>query len=261
MPGAGISGKSGDVKIGTTQIAEIKTWSFNPKSNNPKYSSNKTGGYKRTVAGIKEASGQMTGVFDPADQFITVIDVGTDVTLKLYLNATLFYSVPSVIDDYKINVDLDTGEYVSWEGTFSANGAWTNPVSSLMMPMTANAQSINPELVKQTAEKMAMNAVSPELAELIRSIVKDAVKETIALQGLAEDGMLGATEGKTAEDIAAAIVSDAVEAKANAGADAEPKRNIKTMTLQEATEARLQNGLDPTTVKPVPLKPDAAPGK
>jgi hypothetical protein len=149
MAGVGFSGKDGDVKIGSTAICEIKGWSFNPKATNPRYASNKTAGYKRTVAGVKEGSGTMSGVYDLTTPHHGVIDIGTDVTLKLYLNAAYFYSVPAVIDDYKINVDLDTGEFVSWEATFSTNGAWTNPVAPMMapqdLPLTkGNVENITP---------------------------------------------------------------------------------------------------------------------
>ncbi len=134
MPGAGYSGKDGTVKIGSTDVAEIRNWKFNPKSNNPKYASNKTSGYKRTVAGVKEASGSMSGAWDHAIDFLAVVDVGTSVTLKLYTDLTHFFSVPAVIDDCSINVDVDSGEIVSWDSNFSANGAWTNPASPMMAP-------------------------------------------------------------------------------------------------------------------------------
>jgi len=140
MAGVGFSGKDGDIKIGATAISEIKAWTFNPKSTNPRYASGATGGYKRTVAGVKEGSGTMTGVYSNASPHIAVIDVGTSVTLKLYLDTTHFFSVPSVIDDYKMNVDIDSGEIVGWEGAFSTDGAWTNPVSPLLFdPSTAGA--------------------------------------------------------------------------------------------------------------------------
>lgn len=134
MAGAGFSGKDGTVKIASTDVAEIRNWKFNPKSNNPKYASNKTSGYKRTVAGVKEGSGSMSGAWDHSIDFLAVVDVGTSVTLKLYTDGTHFFSVPSVIDDCSINVDVDNGEIVSWDSNFSANGAWANPASPMFAP-------------------------------------------------------------------------------------------------------------------------------
>lgn len=134
MAGLGISGKDGDVKISGTAICEIMKWSFNPKCNVPAYASNKTSGYKRRVAGVKDGSGSMEGAWDPATPAITVIDPGTGATLRLYINATQYYDVPAVIESFKLDVDVDTGEIVKWSADFGTNGAWTNPVAGLMLP-------------------------------------------------------------------------------------------------------------------------------
>lgn len=134
MAGAGVSGQFGDVKIGATQVCEVCKWGFTPKANNPSYASNKTAGYKARVAGIKDGSGSIEGKYDPANPIMSTLDVGTLVTLKLYLTATVFYSVPSIIDSLKIDVDLDTGDFVSFTADFSTNGAWTNPVAGFMAP-------------------------------------------------------------------------------------------------------------------------------
>lgn len=134
MAGNGFSGYQGTVKIGATDIAEIRGWKWNPKSHNPKYASNKTSGYKRTVAGVKEGSGSMSGAWDHVNDFFGVIDVGTSATLLLYTNPTHSITVPSVIDDISVNVDVDNGEIVSWDANFSSNGAWTNAVSPMMAP-------------------------------------------------------------------------------------------------------------------------------
>lgn len=175
MAGLGISGKDGDVKIGATSICEIRKWSFNPKSNNPSYASNKTSGYKRRVPGVKDGSGSLEGAWDPASPAVSVIEVGTEVTLLLYINATQNYSVPSVIDSFKLDVDVDEGEIVSWTADFSTNGAWTNPSASITLPegvqapgedgdsswqfqptgeITQEGQPLNAPLVSQSKKKV-----------------------------------------------------------------------------------------------------------
>lgn len=203
MAGAGISGKDGDVKIGTTSICEIRKWSFNPKSNNPSYASNKTAGYKRRVAGVKDGSGSMEGAWDPATPAVAVIDVGTDVTLKLYINATQFYSVPAVIDSFKVDVDVDGGEIISWSSDFATNGAWTNPVAGMTLPAGEVPPPANPNdpaagpsnewqftpnaplqsdgavqegpapVVPEAAIKQIVEAVKADFAELFASVKND----------------------------------------------------------------------------------------
>lgn len=238
MAGNGFSGKDGDVKIGTTSVSEIKGWSFNPKSNNPRYASNKTAGYKRTVAGVKEGSGTISGVFDPTTMFFTVIDVGTNVTLKLYLDTTYFFSVPAVIDDYKLTVDLDNGEIVGFEGTFSANGAWTNPVSSMSMPEDMLSQVVSPAEFDEAKLRRQAAAVAkdvkrdvtldPQVVATINEAVAKAFQNAAALRELADAGLIF----KNKDAPAPTIASLATDAPAD-GADAQPRRTA-SMSPDEA---------------------------
>ncbi len=124
---SGISGKNGYAKIGATNIAEVTGWSFKPSSNNSAWGSSDSSGYKKRVAGTKDGSGSIEGKYDPSTSFIGVIDVGTEVTLLLYINATKYYSVPSIIDSYDLSVDINDGEVVGFSADFSTNGTWTNP--------------------------------------------------------------------------------------------------------------------------------------
>jgi hypothetical protein len=146
MPGNGISGRNGDVLIGSTSVAEIMKWNFNPKSNNPAYASNKTGGYKQRVPGIKDGSGSLDFKLDPVNTIWATMDVGQEMTLNLLIVGTQKYVVPSIVDDLKLSVEIDTGEVVGGTIGFSTNGAWTNPVALVsqpapLMPMGENVSA------------------------------------------------------------------------------------------------------------------------
>ena len=52
---------------------------------------------------------------------------GTSATLKLYLNATIYFTVPAIIDDVSYEVDINDGDVVGGSANFSCNGARTNP--------------------------------------------------------------------------------------------------------------------------------------
>jgi hypothetical protein len=218
MAGAGFSGKDGTVKIASTDVAEIRNWKFNPKSNNPKYASNKTSGYKRTVAGVKEASGSMSGAWDHSIDFLAVVDVGTSVTLKLYTDLTHFFSVPSVIDDCSINVDVDNGEIVSWDSNFSANGAWANPAAPMFAPQgfgVAQGSSGNPEatpeaksspfsaeqlaMISATAAQAAMAAMQAMFSEMNKTnpAQKSEPVDTVASEPGGTDPTADKTDPKT----------------------------------------------------------------
>lgn len=228
MPGQGYSGKDGTVKIGSTDVAEIRNWKFNPKSNNPKYASNKTSGYKRTVAGVKEGSGSMSGAWDHAIDFLSVVDVGTSADLKLYTDTTHFFLVPSVIDDCSINVDVDNGEIVSWDSNFSANGAWTNPAA----PMTAPAGfGIRPQGAGRDDAK-AEEKQSP--------FSKDQLEVIAAAAAQAATAALSAMMGKT-------------NPNASAGANVKPAQNSEPVAAPVMAEPGGAGPGEPNTVA-VPIK-------
>ena len=124
---ATISGKSGKVMIGATALAEITDWTFHASSVNHAYASSSTGGYRKRVAGVKDASGGISFKLDPAAPITNNFDEGSSVTLLLYLDATRFYSVPAVIDSVHLAVDISSGDVLGGTALFSANGAWTKP--------------------------------------------------------------------------------------------------------------------------------------
>ncbi len=119
-----ISGKNGSVKIGDA-VAEITRWSFAKQAVSSRYASNSSGGFKRTLAGAKSGSGQIEFKFD-VDAASPLVE-GASVTLLLYLDATRFYSVPAVLTQVQIDVNIDKGDVVSGAARFETDGAWTEP--------------------------------------------------------------------------------------------------------------------------------------
>ncbi|MHB1033232.1 MAG: hypothetical protein ACYC35_23905 [Pirellulales bacterium] len=122
---ATISGKDGKVTSGASDVADITRWTFTKKSNNPAYASSSTAGFKKRLGGIREGSGSIEGKFQ--NNAAPALAEGDAVTLKLYLDATHFYTVPAVIDAVSVEVDINAGQIVGWSAEFSTNGAWTEP--------------------------------------------------------------------------------------------------------------------------------------
>lgn len=164
MTGNGISGVGGDCIIGSTPVHEIKKWSFKPKSENKDYASNYTGGYKKRVLSVKDATGTLDFVWDPWNPITAVLDVGTAVILKLQTVATQFYLVPAIVDDLSLDVDIETGAVESGTISFSLNGAWTNPVA-LAATTTAAGSLLGPvpHMGRSNPDDLA-TAMSPALA-------------------------------------------------------------------------------------------------
>jgi hypothetical protein len=161
-----ISGKGGDCTVGTgtpVQVAELTKWGFNPKCATSAWASNRSGGYKRRVAGNKDGSGSIEGKWDPAVPITDMLEEGTEVTLNLVITGTQKYLVPAIIEGIKLDVDLDSGDVVGWSADFSTNGSWTKPTATtgLMGPMRTPAapglDSNNPQ-----AQAAPTNQPGPE---------------------------------------------------------------------------------------------------
>jgi hypothetical protein len=120
-----VSGQFGTVQIGSSEFQEILSWNWTRSCSVHQYGSNKTNGYKRTVAGMKSGSGSIRGVYDPTDPPEEHIDTGEDVELKLFTTATKSYTVPATIESLELECDIDDGSPVGWSCNFVTDGAWT----------------------------------------------------------------------------------------------------------------------------------------
>lgn len=124
---AAISGKNGKVLAGAVQLAHITGWSLNPTSNNPDWASSDTSGTKNRVAGITDSSGSFDFKWDSTSEIWDTLTEGTEVTLNLYLSATVFIIVPAIIDGISFEVDINDGDTVSGTADFSQSAAITYP--------------------------------------------------------------------------------------------------------------------------------------
>jgi hypothetical protein len=188
MPtGNGVSGQYGDCRIGASELLETTKWEFAGKSTNAKYNSNKTGGFKRTIPGVKEGSGTLTGVLDPTNpiesQFGASIAGGAVVQLKLYTTAVSYYSMQAVIGEVKTMVDIDTGAIIGWTATFDADGAWTYSGSSEMAapPPDDGADDATPHETETPVPAPASVAATVEqhVATLKPALVKEVAEAVV----------------------------------------------------------------------------------
>lgn len=185
MAANGQSGQYGDARIGASPISEIKGWTFNPKVSTPQYASNKTQGFKRTVAGIRSADGTLKMVWDsqnpPANsgvfgvtQATFNIGVGANIALNLYLpNMTpatgMAIAVPSaIIGSLSYNVDIDSGDIVTVDPAYVVNGGWNEvTASSLLMddgPDGGAALTAPPDVVQAVSQAAAEQPVEQSVS-------------------------------------------------------------------------------------------------
>ena len=124
---ATLSGKDGKVLRGEEAIADVTIWSFRTVAKNRSYASSATGGYKRTLPGVKQAGGRFSFLLSTANPQTDQIAAGDEVTLALVIATDRAFGVPAVIDSVAVEVDIDTGKVVGGVAEFSTAGGWTLP--------------------------------------------------------------------------------------------------------------------------------------
>ena len=123
-----ISGKDGKVNIASSPAADVLEWDMTKSVTTSRFASSASGGVKRTIAGVKSASGSIKFTFDSAAA-ATLLE-GVSASLKLYDNATLFYLVPAILKDFRISIDINDGKYVEVSCNYESDGAYTEPTYS-----------------------------------------------------------------------------------------------------------------------------------
>lgn len=124
-----ITGRDGRVLRDGAAVADIAGWSLLTAARGKSYASSATGGYRRRVAGVREASGKVAGKLggeSPAS-LGGVLTEGDAVVLRLHVSPAHWYEVPAVIDTLRVVVDVERDEIVGWEAEYTADGEWTEP--------------------------------------------------------------------------------------------------------------------------------------
>ncbi len=125
---AAYSGANGKVLAGSTAVANITKWAFDTKASVDKFCSSSNSGSKVGVVGTYDGSGSFDfKLDDTSSQYDTSPGViaGAGLTLKLYLDATLFISVPAIIESCHYEVDINDGPSVVGSANFTTHGAWS----------------------------------------------------------------------------------------------------------------------------------------
>ena len=122
-----LSGQDGKVIADAVEVANITRWKFDTKSNTVAYASSATSGFRQRLPGVRHGSGTILFVLNAASPVQDQLAEGDEVTLRLYVDADSFYSVPAVIETLSLDVDVDSGDPVDGQFKFATAGAWTSP--------------------------------------------------------------------------------------------------------------------------------------
>ena len=128
------SGKYGQVDFGASAYAEANHWTMDRQVDAEQYGAFGGAGWKKGATGNKSATGTVEGKYDFADVLEELVDVGDEVTLKLYLSTTSspiaadnYFTVPAQITKVSYDVDGDSGKVVGFSLDWQSNGPVLDP--------------------------------------------------------------------------------------------------------------------------------------
>ena len=120
------TGSEGTIKIGSTVLGELRSYTLEQTSDTIEDSSmgDTVRSYK---AGLKSSSGSASVFFDEADAGQLLCTVGSSITLNLFpegnASGDKFYAVDAIVTGYNVSASFDG--MVEAEITFQGNGAVT----------------------------------------------------------------------------------------------------------------------------------------
>jgi len=120
---AAFSGRSGKVKVGETNLADVTKWSATHKSNVTTFGSSDSSGWKLAVAGTEEITGDIEAKLQ-SGATSAPISVGSTISLVLE-TGSLKLSGNAMVSEIAYEVDIDTGAPVGFKASFVSSGAWT----------------------------------------------------------------------------------------------------------------------------------------
>lgn len=117
---AKFAGRGGSLRVGTTTVAEIKSWSLEISADNIDVTNFGSAGWKEYVQGLKEWSGSAEANWDMTDTagqkaLQDALLGGTTATLNLHIDSTRRYSGTVLIKSVSVEVAADDIAKVTFE--------------------------------------------------------------------------------------------------------------------------------------------------
>lgn len=127
-----VTGLNGEVLVGGVKIAKITKWDINPTVGETAWGDSDSAGHTNREPGRKDATGNIEGKLDQADDVLQLFVAGDKVTLTLWVTNTAldYFHVPALIQSFSLEVDVDTEAVVGWTATFGENGRSFVPFES-----------------------------------------------------------------------------------------------------------------------------------
>lgn len=126
-----ITGVAGKAVVDDTLVARITQWSLEPTAGDSEWGDSDGEGYTLVKSGRKGATGSCEGKIDTSTPQYAVFDIGDEVELVLWLDASRYYVIPcAVITSFSLTVNVDSQEVVGWTSNFKTSGKFYYPGQS-----------------------------------------------------------------------------------------------------------------------------------
>jgi len=122
-----LSGKNGTIKIDSNTVLHISNWQISKSSNNSAVATNNTNGWKARTCGVKDSTGSFTYVIPFGNASMPVAE-GSCVEAQFHTDgtATNYYSQTIIIDQVDLESDINDGNFLEYNVTFSGAGPLTD---------------------------------------------------------------------------------------------------------------------------------------
>jgi len=118
------NGSGGKVNVSNAAVADVRTWSMSQSHESKPYNSSDTAAKTRRLGGNVDWTASVS-VYLPTDPSSGVAAIGAYVPVKLYVNATQYWSGNAWVDGIEWEVDVENNEIIGYELELSGDGEIT----------------------------------------------------------------------------------------------------------------------------------------
>jgi len=127
-----VKGVGGYIVFDSKTLAQIRNWSLTKSAAITDWGSSSSGGYTIRTKGREDATGNAEFVVDSDSEIYDDMDVGSEGTISLYLNASLYFTGRVMITQLTFDDDLNDQTEVT--GTFEFGQSWASSGDDMKNP-------------------------------------------------------------------------------------------------------------------------------
>lgn len=129
-----LTGRNGELKVGSNWIFRTTQWSVNPTlATSSEWGDSDSCGYTNRAPGRYDATFTAEGKYDTVYDVWTYFQPGDNAAAELWLDGTgtngilCWYFPRALCTDFNMTVDIDTEEVIGWTSSWGADGIFYKP--------------------------------------------------------------------------------------------------------------------------------------